>query len=162
MENKEMRQCQGITKKHQQCKKRIVGCHDTHCFCSLHKSTQRRVYEKEACPVCFENNVKHILDCGHWVHKECIILSGKAECPICRTMVSMTKLDMKKLNKRKRQLDQQQLEEDEIEIQAELTRGFFQSLVDDENNSLGGIVFDILQTSSIHFLEIIFEDYDDT
>lgn len=37
------------------------------------------------CPVCYEKvDITDTLDCGHVVHKNCIIRSGKAQCPICR------------------------------------------------------------------------------
>ena len=37
------------------------------------------------CPVCFEKiTCKDTLTCGHTVHRQCIINSGKAVCPICR------------------------------------------------------------------------------
>ena len=40
----------------------------------------------EECPVCYEDITKEdILQCGHIVHERCVINSGKAECPICRS-----------------------------------------------------------------------------
>ena len=52
------------------------------------------------CPVCTEN-INSSLNCGHFVHKECIIKSGKNECPICRKDVLCDKSDIKKCFKHK-------------------------------------------------------------
>jgi hypothetical protein len=46
------------------------------------------------CCVCTENIYKKTkLICGHHIHKECIIKSGKNECPICRKNVLQSKKD---------------------------------------------------------------------
>jgi hypothetical protein len=38
------------------------------------------------CPVCYEDiTTIDDLPCGHTIHKMCIIYSGKAECPVCRS-----------------------------------------------------------------------------
>jgi hypothetical protein len=155
-----VKQCQGITKKHKQCKKMVKEPNETtQCFCSMHKTTNKRVYEKEPCPVCFENNVECILDCGHWVHKECIILSGKAECPICRCKVSLNKTETKKINKRKKEFDILQIREDEQELEEQFIRGFVQSLYNPEDNALGVFLYELLQDDSFSCeFEILFED----
>jgi len=53
----------------------------------------------EECPVCFRSMADEIrsLDCGHWVHKECIIKSGKALCPMYRAHVTMPYPDLYRL-----------------------------------------------------------------
>ena len=41
------------------------------------------------CPVCYETITSaETLPCGHLVHEQCIINSGKAACPICRMSLS--------------------------------------------------------------------------
>lgn len=37
------------------------------------------------CPVCYEEMDNSKLSCGHKVHGNCIIKSGIAKCPICRS-----------------------------------------------------------------------------
>ena len=43
----------------------------------------------ENCPVCFEElNDTDFIECGHWVHMECIKKSNTNKCPICRHKLS--------------------------------------------------------------------------
>lgn len=47
-------------------------------------------YKEDACAVCFEKFDTYFIPlspCGHYIHKECVIKSGKKECPICRKNV---------------------------------------------------------------------------
>lgn len=58
-------------------------------YCTRHISEQQplQIVDKpEECPVCIEtfDEDDSPLTCGHWVHKECIIKSGKGQCPVCR------------------------------------------------------------------------------
>lgn len=43
----------------------------------------------QECPVCYNKlcQVTRPLSCGHYVHKSCVIKSGKSECPICRKYI---------------------------------------------------------------------------
>ena len=43
----------------------------------------------QECPVCYNklSQVTRPLSCGHYVHKSCVIKSGKSECPICRKIL---------------------------------------------------------------------------
>lgn len=41
----------------------------------------------EDCACCYEP-VSNKLICGHYIHLKCICLSGKLECPICRTQLN--------------------------------------------------------------------------
>ncbi len=42
----------------------------------------------ESCPVCYEAiTTNNTLPCRHNIHETCIISSGKAECPICRSVL---------------------------------------------------------------------------
>jgi uncharacterized Zn finger protein (UPF0148 family) len=68
------------------------------------------------CPVCFElleeNNV---LSCGHNVHTECVVKSGKCICPICRADITMSdenrKLSDDIAKKMKRERDDEDTED---------------------------------------------------
>jgi uncharacterized Zn finger protein (UPF0148 family) len=54
-------------------------------LCNRHRFTQDKPKD---CPVCYQDmDESSCLCCGHWVHRECIVLSGKLECPICRRSV---------------------------------------------------------------------------
>jgi hypothetical protein len=69
-------------------------------FCKKH-SKKYKYHECENCPVCFEstNSMSYpLLDCGHWVHLECILQSYKLECPVCRTPVSKKHLTHQQYN----------------------------------------------------------------
>jgi len=54
----------------------------------------------EDCPVCYEsiNSQKEALECGHWVHTECIVKSTKAQCPICRRSLVLNPKDIESLD----------------------------------------------------------------
>lgn len=64
-------------------------------YCIKHMMHQKPLVEllvPDECPVCFGDNedLKQYC-CGHWVHKQCIIDSGKAKCPICRQFIYVDK-----------------------------------------------------------------------
>ena len=63
--------------------------------CNIHSEFENMIgnvdktFEEEKpnrCPVCMDDIAEEInsLDCGHWVHRVCVVESGKKECPICR------------------------------------------------------------------------------
>jgi hypothetical protein len=83
--------CIATTSKGIQCSKLPVNGKN---YCSIHKQ-----YTKpDTCPICIESieEEKKPLSCGHWVHKNCL-LQWKAECPICRLPVKLTKKEKSKL-----------------------------------------------------------------
>lgn len=58
----------------------------------LHFKPNRKLSKPPDCPVCFESleNQKIPLQCGHWIHDNCISISikhGMWQCPICRRPV---------------------------------------------------------------------------
>jgi len=60
------------------------------------------------CVVCLEKlSLGDVLQpCGHKIHIECIILSGKKECPLCRGKISnLRQFDIKQIQYRKQYLD---------------------------------------------------------
>lgn len=56
-------------------------------YCDKH-SHKYRFTKPDECAVCFESfdERKDIpLNCGHWIHKHCLLLSRSSKCPCCRT-----------------------------------------------------------------------------
>jgi len=43
------------------------------------------------CIICYEpfSSQDEALECGHWVHKNCIIKWGVNQCPLCRTTLHL-------------------------------------------------------------------------
>lgn len=81
-----------IPSKKRNCKKRVLpNCH----FCAGHinEQTPMHIIDKPSeCPVCmeeFDEKAKPLL-CGHWVHRSCVVQSGKTQCPVCRQHVYMS------------------------------------------------------------------------
>jgi hypothetical protein len=52
-----------------------------------------KIYDKpDDCSVCMSKvHCYDRLSCGHYVHKHCIVSSGKTQCPMCRNEVYLTK-----------------------------------------------------------------------
>ena len=79
----------------------------------------------EECPVCLDTlkDEKYpLLECGHWVHHDCVINSGKAECPCCRAQVKLNKTQQSKLKKIHNKFKRDKEEEERREIQQQLER----------------------------------------
>jgi len=148
MDNK----CQGITLKGNKCRRKSVG----HTHCHLHRNTHGyREVKPEDCLICCEslNNQRHALDCGHWIHTQCIVNSAKAECPLCRKPVDLGIRDMTKLTKlaKKRKLDTLQEEEEELRA----------GLQDHVTELIGPLLQERLQ-DAVGFLLENAEDLDET
>jgi len=80
--------CHGTTKTGKRCRRLVKDGN----LCLHHRQkTTSWVQEKpEECPVCFESlGRSRPLSCGHWVHRDCVLQSGKKECPICRSQVTI-------------------------------------------------------------------------
>jgi len=90
-------------------------------FCKKHN--QKFKYDKpDDCPVCTESlkDEKYpLINCGHWVHYNCIIESGKAECPMCRTSATLTRELKKELTKKSKQRKEEN-EREELETVREM------------------------------------------
>jgi uncharacterized Zn finger protein (UPF0148 family) len=86
-------------------------------FCKKHNEKYKFDKPKD-CPICLEklNDKYPLLNCGHWIHHNCVIQSGKAECPICRTSVKFTREQKKEMNKQIMKRIQENLEEEQKEI----------------------------------------------
>jgi hypothetical protein len=71
-------------------------------LCKHHCGEHKR--DREDCVICTES-VKQPISCGHWMHFECIMKTGKKECPLCMMTLKLTKEEQqqfKKHNKNKR------------------------------------------------------------
>ncbi len=77
--------------------------HDGYQYCAKHIRHQRPLFEIEKpddCPICcelFEDNANPLV-CGHWIHMGCIVKSGNARCPICRTAIYLSVKERKLCN----------------------------------------------------------------
>jgi len=107
------KQCLGITKQGVQCKRMIycVSNDITDIYCKYHVQT----FEKEDCIVCTEES-NCVLSCGHWIHKECVIKTGKPVCPICRKHILMTLQEYNQTAIYNQQYKEEQIQEDEQEL----------------------------------------------
>jgi hypothetical protein len=81
--------CKGITKKGVKCKKTTLN-NKGYCFVHLNQYTggllkKKFVDEKpQECIICCEELCMSApLECGHWIHLDCVKKSLKPECPIC-------------------------------------------------------------------------------
>lgn len=79
--------CAHYIKQRKRCCKLSVFPNYNFCARHIHNQKPLQIIDKpDECPVCMEY-LKHdeqSLTCGHWVHRDCIIKSGKGQCPVCR------------------------------------------------------------------------------
>lgn len=64
--------------------------------------------EEKECAVCYEKLTtkdKPLKECGHHIHKLCILKSGKNKCPMCRCTIKLNKKDMDCCKKYSLQMD---------------------------------------------------------
>lgn len=100
--------CKGLTLLGKSCH-RIIRAGD-YCFQHINKYRERK---PKKCIICYESmiNERSALNCGHWIHIQCIVNSAKEECPICRKKVRLNlknKLLIERLAKKRRQeMDEQ-------------------------------------------------------
>lgn len=110
--NKPKNQCDGLTKKNIRCSKmtenKYCKIHSsivsqskckglqfdlsqcgTSCsseYCDTHKY-KYRLEKPDDCPICIDkisNEIEIPLECGHWIHKECLKPTNVHKCPVCR------------------------------------------------------------------------------
>lgn len=72
------------------------------------ESTDFKEEPQDECHVCCESIDTH-LSCGHWIHIDCVVQTGKAECPLCKKVVSMSIDDVVKMEKisKKKKIDEE-------------------------------------------------------
>lgn len=88
--------CAFYIKRQKRCCKMNIYPNYKYCTKHIHEQQPLQIIEKpDDCPVCMdpfhENDIP--LTCGHWVHKSCIIKSGKGQCPICRFELYLSTLE---------------------------------------------------------------------
>jgi hypothetical protein len=91
---RQIHRCQGTTKKGHQCLVRITTNNN---YCSRHAKLFK-FPKPEECPVCLDpgESMPQPLSCGHWVCRKCIT-KWKAECPICRVPIQVTKRERQQI-----------------------------------------------------------------
>ena len=79
----------------------------------------------EDCGVCFEN-VEDALTCGHKIHEDCVVKSGKSTCPICRAVVTLSEEKAERLKQVAETMRIEQIQEEQLAIFTEfgLTQEF--------------------------------------
>jgi len=85
--------------------------------------TQYKFEKPDECCVCLEDLREEkypLLNCGHWIHHKCVIMTGKDECPCCRTKVELNKEQQIELNAIKNKNKKEQIEEEQREIRRAL------------------------------------------
>ena len=55
-----------------------------------------------------DGELKCPLSCGHWIHVECVIKSGKKECPMCKSALKFNQEQEKSYKKHKKELRMKQ------------------------------------------------------
>lgn len=83
-------------------------------YCSRHCEYEqpfKQIEKPDECPICVEklSEDDKALKCGHWVHKGCIIKSGKSKCPICRIHIYLKPLELRECNRYAQQYRQHSL-----------------------------------------------------
>jgi hypothetical protein len=65
-------------------------------------SRQYALEKPDECPVCLEklNDEEKPWPCGHYVHRTCITRSFKAECPLCRSKLSLLPAEEREIRAR--------------------------------------------------------------
>jgi len=104
--------CVGYTLKGKQCKNKPSKQGN---YCHLHNKMYK--FDKpEECPICMDNINEELrpLDCGHWVHKQCL-LKWNDICPTCRNPIKLSRSERRILNKNTDKI------ENPVTIQIDLT-----------------------------------------
>lgn len=141
-----MTNCKGKTVLGKNCNRRVKNG----LYCYQHKIYPYLQDKPPDCIVCYENINKETnpLECGHWIHKKCVIKSAKAECPICRAKLHFGNNTMNKINKLYRKRQEEYLVEEE-----ELLRN-------DLHNQLTELINPSIQQRINNVIEQFFEDTD--
>jgi hypothetical protein len=65
-------------------------------------SRQYALEKPDECPVCLEklSDEEKPWPCGHYVHRTCITRSFKAECPLCRSKLSLLPAEEREIRAR--------------------------------------------------------------
>lgn len=81
-------------------------------YCIVHKK-QYALEKPDECPVCLEEFKKdeEPWPCGHYIHRSCITQSLKAECPLCRTVLRLTREEERAIHARSHQAREERNQE---------------------------------------------------
>lgn len=110
-----MSTCNGITASGRRCTRKSNGRE----FCYQHAEGNRfNQLKPDECPVCCESleNQRTRLECGHWIHIECIIRSAKEECPLCRCKLTLPRRARQRIQELTRQREEERIEEEHEEL----------------------------------------------
>lgn len=109
-----MENCKGITRTGNNCKRKAKEGG----YCFQHQQELKFIQEKpDECLICCDALSEDTpLPCGHWIHLNCIIRSGKAECPVCRSPVVLNERDTKSLQEIRIQRREEEIQEEQEEI----------------------------------------------
>ena len=123
--------CQGTTKKGQQCRSRA----HVNNYCGRHVHLFK-FPKPDECLVCLESSetMYQPLSCGHWVCRNCIT-KWKAECPVCRAQIQVTKRERKQIENLQTNNNN---ETDSLTIQA--IASFLQNPQEDGTDEPGGFM----------------------
>lgn len=111
-----MKKCNAKTLKGFVCSRNIKNSDN---YCHQHLLECNKPVE---CIVCYDSliNQSKPLECGHWIHTECIIQSAKAECPLCRTKLKLNKKLLQRIDKLNKKKREESLLEEETELRLNL------------------------------------------
>ena len=87
---KEDKKCKGLQFDLSRCEN---ICSDEYCISHKHKY---RLEKPDDCPVCIDeiSNISEIpLECGHWIHKECLKPTNIHKCPVCRQEMKNSEIE---------------------------------------------------------------------
>lgn len=111
--------CQAITLTGRQCQRGATN--GNYCYQHYNQTSGYRELKPKECIICYESleNQNQALECGHWIHLNCIINSAKAMCPICRRPLLLGKRAMKTIDELAYQREEELLREEEQALQME-------------------------------------------
>ena len=151
--------CKGKTLAGKNCTRK-VKLNDN--FCYQHRFCENKPVD---CVVCCESlsNEEKPLDCGHWIHIDCIINTAKAECPICRKKLQFKKNILDKIEILSKKRKAEVLEEEEEELRLSLENQITELLEPALGNRINVIINDVInQNGDINIIDILSEIIDDT
>jgi hypothetical protein len=134
--------CLGITNKGKRCNKKTLNG-----YCKYHISQKDPPDECCVCTDPVQKDKKILCECNSSVHRECIVKSGKSECPVCRRTVVLKVSEKKRMKEYAEKYRKDMAWEEFQRFQEEYGRELFenrQAFVFSNNDRLGLIIRDNL------------------